>query len=84
MAIGLTLGRTSAVESVDPCYRAVSDFLDQFNAQYNSISCLELTGAHLGTPEGQIAFKESGKVSECTNFVGEAARMVVQIVEEGK
>ena len=84
MAIGFSLGRTSSTESVDACYGAVKNFLDQFTAQFNSTSCLELTGVHLGTPEGQIGFKESGKVSECTNFVGEAAGMVVQIVDEGK
>jgi C_GCAxxG_C_C family probable redox protein len=81
MAIGLSLGRSSPDESVDPCYEAIREFLEQFTAQFNSISCLELTGVYLGTPEGQAAFREMGKITECTNFVGEAARMVVEIVD---
>jgi C_GCAxxG_C_C family probable redox protein len=81
LAIGLYLGRTTPADGIDPCYEAVHEFLEDFTAHYNSISCLELTGVHLGTPEGQAAFVEKGKISECTNYVGEAARMVVEIVD---
>jgi C_GCAxxG_C_C family probable redox protein len=81
MAIGLYLGRTSPTDNIDPCYQAVRIFLENFTAQYNTLSCLELTGVHLGTPEGQVVFTEKGKISECTNYVGEAARMVVEIVD---
>jgi C_GCAxxG_C_C family probable redox protein len=81
MAIGLSLGRTSPDESVDPCYQAVQTFLEEFKSKFGSTSCLDLTGVHLGTPEGQAAFHERGKMAECTNFVEEAARLAVQIVE---
>ncbi len=81
MAIGLYLGRNSPTDNIDPCYEAVRTFLEDFTAQYNALSCLELTGVHLGTPEGQAAFHEKEKINECTNFVGDAARMVVEIVD---
>ncbi len=82
MAIGLYIGRTSPADNIDPCYEAVRTFLQNFTAQFNSLNCLELTGVHLGTPEGQAAFTEGGKINDCTNFVGEAARMVVEIMDE--
>jgi C_GCAxxG_C_C family probable redox protein len=81
LAIGLLLGRNSPTDSIDPCYQAVRTFLERFSAQYKALSCLELTGVHLGTPEGQQAFKEKGQIIECTNYVGEAACLVVEVVE---
>lgn len=81
MAIGLYLGRTSPADDIDTCYKAVHEFLQEFTTQFNSLSCVELTGVHLGTPEGQAVFNEKGKISDCTNFVGEAARMAVGIVD---
>jgi C_GCAxxG_C_C family probable redox protein len=79
MAIGLLKGRNSPEEPVDPCYEAVREFLQRFSAQFNALSCFELTGVHLGTPEGQAEFKAKSIVTDCTNFVGEAARLVVEI-----
>ncbi len=81
MAIGLYLGRTLPTDNIDPCYQAVHTFLENFTAQFNALSCLELTGVHLGTAEGQAAFNKKGKINDCTNYVGEAARLVVEIVD---
>lgn len=81
MALGLYFGRTVPTDNIDPCYEAVQAFLEKFTAQFNTLICLELTGVHLGTPEGQATFMEMGKISDCTNFVGETARMVVEIVQ---
>ena len=81
MAIGLTMGRSSPMDAVEPCYEAVREFLEKFTAQFGALNCPELTGVQLGTQEGQVAFKEKGLIEKCTNYVGEAARMVVEIVE---
>jgi C_GCAxxG_C_C family probable redox protein len=81
MAIGLLLGRNSPTDAIDPCYQAVRTFLERFAAKYKALCCLELTGVYLGTPEGRETFKEKGQIRECTNYVGEAARMVVEVVE---
>lgn len=52
MAIGLALGRDAPTDDIDRCYQAVHEFQQRFAAQYGSLNCLELTGVHLGTPEG--------------------------------
>jgi hypothetical protein len=80
MAIGLGLGRDAPTDSVDPCYQAVHAFLDGFYDQFQSISCLELTGVNLSTPEGQAGFREKWQIKNCTNYVGETARLVVEIL----
>ena len=80
MAIGLSLGRDTPTDNIDPCYQAVRTFLDRFSVQYQALSCLELTEVHLGTPEGQIAFREKGQIKMCNDYVGVATRLVVEIV----
>ena len=82
MAIGLALGRDSYTESVDPCYQAVRSFMDRFSTQYHALSCLELTGVHLGTPEGQLAFRNKGQFHLCTDYVETATRLVVEVLEQ--
>lgn len=82
MAIGLSLGRSAPTDDIDPCYQAVQVFLERFSAQYKALGCLELTGVHLGTAEGQAAFRAKGKITLCAEYVGEAARLVVEILEQ--
>jgi C_GCAxxG_C_C family probable redox protein len=84
MAIGLYLGRNSPNDNRDACYEIVRVFMARFSSQFGALSCFELTGVQLGTPEGQAAFKEKGLIKECTNYVGEATRMVVELVGKAK
>jgi C_GCAxxG_C_C family probable redox protein len=81
MAIGLSLGQDAPTDSLDPCYQAVRSFLERFSAKYKALSCLDLAGVHLGTPEGQAEFKEKGQIKLCTDYVGEAVRIVVESVD---
>lgn len=81
MAIGLSLGRNSSTDAIDPCYQAVRAFLERFSSKFKALSCLELTGVHIGTPEGKAAFRAKGQIKKCTDYVGEATRWVVEIVE---
>jgi hypothetical protein len=81
MAISLVMGRNSSTVEVDPCYQAVREFLQRFRDQFGSMICLELTGVHLGTPEGQAEFRAKGQFEKCINYVGEATRLVVDIID---
>jgi C_GCAxxG_C_C family probable redox protein len=81
LAIGLLLGRDSPEQSVDPCYTAVQAFMQQFATRFGSLSCLELTGVHLATPDGQAEFKQKEQIKNCSGYVAEAARMVTVIVD---
>lgn len=80
MAISLSLGRNSPTDLKDQCYQTVRTFLEKFSTQFGELSCLKLTGVHLGTPEGQAAFKEKEQIRLCTEYVGEAVRMVLEAV----
>jgi len=80
MAIGLSLGRSVPSDAIDPSYQAVREFMARFSSRFEALNCLELTGVHLGTPEGQAEFKEKGQIKQCTEYVQEATRMVMEIV----
>jgi C_GCAxxG_C_C family probable redox protein len=80
MAIGLALGRSAPGESLDRTYEATREFLQRFQARFGSLNCQELTGVHLGISEGQAEFRAKGQIKACTDYVGEAARLVVEII----
>ncbi len=82
MAIGLLLGRSAPGESRDLCYAAVQAFVLRFSGRFGSISCPELIGVDISTPQGRAAFDQQGKMKDCTNYVGEAVRMVLELVDE--
>ena len=81
MGISLALGRSEPGAQIDSAYAAVRSFLERFEAQFGARSCLELTGVHLGTPEGQAAFKEKDQIGACNSYVSEAARIVLEVCE---
>ncbi len=82
MAIGLLLGRSSPGESRDPCYAAVQTFVERFTQRFGSIICPELIGVDISIPQGRSAFDQLGKINDCTNYVGESVRMVLELVDE--
>ena len=81
MGIGLALGRSVPGAPVDPAYTAVRSFLERFDAQFGARTCLELTGVHLGTPEGQIAFREKNIFPRCLDYAAEAAQLATGIID---
>lgn len=82
MAISLIFGRDEPTESKDQCYQAIRTFLKGFTDVFGSTNCQVLTGVHLGTPDGQKAFREKGRMKECTEYVGEATRQVIEITRD--
>lgn len=81
MGIGLALGRSIPGASVDPAYTAVQTLLQRFQDQFGSTNCQELTGCHLGTPEGQTRFKAENRALGCYQFAAEAARMAAELIQ---
>jgi C_GCAxxG_C_C family probable redox protein len=82
MALSLLYGRSSPTQPVDPCYKAVRLFFQQFSSRFKAVSCLELIGVRLDTPEGQAAFREHRLIEHCLDYVAVAANLVEDIIEE--
>lgn len=81
MAIGIYLGRSSPTENIDPSYEAVRTFMNEFISEFRTLNCIELTGVDLATAEGQAEFIEKERGVDCTKYVGEAARIVADLVD---
>jgi C_GCAxxG_C_C family probable redox protein len=81
MAISLVLGRSSPTDQKDRCYQAERAFLRGFTAHFGELNCQKLTGVHLGTPEGQAAYKEKGLKKQCTEYVGQAVQITLEVID---
>ena len=83
LAIGLTMGRGSADESVDDVYKAVRIVLDGFESEFGSSNCHSLLGCDLGTEEGQRFFLERALHAACRTYVARATELALDAIEEG-
>ena len=81
MGLGLALGRHTPNESVDPTYHAVRQFIQEFEQQFGTFNCQELTGVDLGTPEGQEQFRATGQFAICLEYVEEATRFALRLLD---
>lgn len=78
LALGMAAGRDSAEASVEPVYELVRELLGGFESRFGSTTCIGLTGCDLGTDDGQRAFLERKQREACTEYVGEATRLVLE------
>jgi C_GCAxxG_C_C family probable redox protein len=79
MGLNLLTGRNDPKASSEENYALVSELIDQFVEKFGAINCRDLTGADLGTEEGQAVFKEKNQIVNCLNYTEEAARMIFSL-----
>lgn len=83
MAIGLVKGRGDTMEEGLRAQGVAAEFRRRFEAEMNTISCRELTGADLTTPEGIEQYMKSDvPQTVCFPAVGTAYRLVVELLKE--
>jgi C_GCAxxG_C_C family probable redox protein len=78
MLIGCKHGKTKKDDNAanDLTYKLVREFSEQFIAKHGSISCKELLGCNLQTPEGQQFFKENNfRDCKCVPYVHDASEL---------
>ena len=83
MVIGLARGyAVYDKEQKEACYGLAHAFLERFNAQYGSLSCPGLLGLNIGDPVDLEQARELNLFhTRCPQFVGEAARIVAELLE---
>jgi C_GCAxxG_C_C family probable redox protein len=83
MAIGLKRGRADTMEEALRRLAVAREFRRRFEAEMETISCRELTGADLTTEEGLKQFMSSDTPKTvCFPAVGVAYRLVVDLLKE--
>lgn len=83
MGVGLSLGRSTSKESIQPSYIATQQLIRAFEKEFGSRDCKELLGGcDLNTPEGQAMFKEQKLGQHCMHFTGSAAEIAAIVIVE--
>jgi len=81
MAIGLAYAVDKG--SKEKTYEAVNKFVEKFKSRNGSISCRELLGYNIGTPDGMKAVKEKGLITTlCPKLVSDAAEILEEILPQ--
>ena len=82
MTIGLKYGREEPSQSNQQAYVVAREFCRRFEEETGSLSCRELTGMDLSTPEGYQAFQKSDvPLRVCLPAIGTAFRLVMELLE---
>jgi len=80
LAISMIYGRDKVEEDRSVLNAKVQEFISEFKKKYNTTGCTELTGCDLSTEEGMAKFDELNIHPKCAEFVGEATRMVLNVI----
>jgi len=81
LALNVVYGRDNASESKDINYQKVQQFQKMFLTKFGSTNCSVLTDCDLSTDEGHQKFKELNIHQKCTDYTGEATKMVLELME---
>ncbi|MDP3426851.1 MAG: C-GCAxxG-C-C family (seleno)protein [Humidesulfovibrio sp.] len=83
MALGLVMGRDSGRDDLDETYGPAQEFREFFLERFGSLTCREITGHDLGSPEGLSAYRRQQlKHSLCGPLLEAAAAQVVRILAQ--
>ena len=83
LVLGLAYGKSvsSDDEAKEKTYSFIQEFAERFKERHGSIVCRDLLGHDLGTPEGRLAAKESGRVETfCPTLVRSAAEILEELL----
>lgn len=83
MALGLAYGQAAAEdgESKEKTYAFIQEFAEQFKERHGSLTCRDLLGYDLSTPEGRLEAKASGRVETfCPTLVRSAAEILEELI----
>ncbi len=80
MGVGLTLGRSTPNQSVQPSYEVTQDLIREFEQTFGSRNCHELLGCDLNTTEGRQLFRENRLDEQCAGYTGKAAEIAARLV----
>ena len=83
MLIGckLAMTREGDTEAKDRTYMLVREFTARFKNLHSHITCRDLLGLDIGTPEGSAEFKEKNlHERKCSIFVSDACKLVEEML----
>lgn len=82
MVLGLKYGRQSKNEPVDITYSKVQQFITQFEANFGSCNCRELTGMDLLTEDGRQTYIENKGREFCQGVTEKATWLALTLMQD--
>jgi C_GCAxxG_C_C family probable redox protein len=84
MAIGMKMGRTDPKDkqAVSKVYTKCQEFWNQFEKEFGSNLCYDLTGAHLDREEERQKWLASGGMEKCAAIVEKTAQILCDFVKD--
>ncbi len=82
MAIGLARGRKFKTESREPANDPGAELQRRFVAHLGALTCNELTGLDITSPDWSAAYAAAGGNQRCGGYLEFAARTVVELIGE--
>lgn len=82
LGLNLAFGRRLPDDSVERNYAAVRELIGEFGKICGSTQCSELLACDLDTKEGQRLYKTHNLRAQCREYVGIAARLATQIIQD--
>lgn len=86
MAIGMKMGRTDPKDrkTLRNVYEKCQQFWDQFEKEFGSNFCYNITGIHLDNDEELKKWLAAGGRDKCADLVGKTARMLCDFLNEAR
>ncbi len=84
IGLGLELGRDKPDVKPDEFYAKVQKLLADFEAAHGAIHCRALIQLDLTTAEGRADFQARGTAAQCLDYVEEAARRALILLEQSE
>ncbi len=85
MVLGLKYGNSTAEdkESKLKTYKKIEEYTNRFKTRHGSVTCRELLGCDISTPEGMKEAKDKGLFSSiCPRMVQDAAEILEEMLNE--
>ena len=81
IGMGLVLGRDEPDVKPDEFYAAIQKLLGDFEAIHGTIQCHALIQLDLTTAEGRTSYRARGTTARCLDYVEEAARCALNLLD---
>lgn len=81
LGLNLAYGRDQGTQAVDKNYAMVQELQQRFADRFGTTQCTELLGCDVGTVEGQATFAAQGLAVRCGEFVEDAARITMELID---
>ncbi|MEJ2757741.1 MAG: C-GCAxxG-C-C family protein [Anaerolineales bacterium] len=83
MGLSLCEGRMDARDGREKLYQKTQRLVDSFSGQFGDTYCTKLLQLQLGTREASQEYAARNLSVQCEDYVREAARMAVELIQEG-